>query len=324
MDWVETTGRTLEEAKRSALEQLGVGEPDAEIEVVAEPKIGLFGRVKEEGRVRARVKPRYPRSKGDRRDRKRGRVLAGQNQSGGAGPTTEPADGAATTATAERAPETRPPRPEVPTSRDDSPAPEHRGRRAEGATSTTGTPAPKQTSFDHVNVGSLQDQARIAEDFLNGLLSAMGATATISSTGKPDGIIEVAVNGEDIGALIGPKGTTLLALQEITRIVLQHHAPPSGYRVVVDVNGYRKRRQEALTRFTQQVAAEVVQTGTKRALEPMPAADRKVVHDAVGAIGGVTSISEGEEPNRRVVLVPDATNSNALMDKEYAEPPATP
>ena len=71
MEWVETTGRTVEEAKRSALEQLGVEETDAEFEVVTEPRIGLFGRLKEEARVRARLRPRYPRSKGERRERRR-------------------------------------------------------------------------------------------------------------------------------------------------------------------------------------------------------------------------------------------------------------
>ncbi len=96
----------------------------------------------------------------------------------------------------------------------------------------------------------------------------------------------------------------MLALQELTRTVLQHRVGPSDCRLVVDVNGYRKRRQDALARFAQQIADEVRSSNTKRALEPMPPADRKVVHDAVNAVGGVSTISEGEEPYRRVVLVP--------------------
>ena len=78
MEWVETTGRTVEEAKKSALEQLGVEEADTDFEVISEPKVGLFGRLKEEARVRARVRPRYPRSKGERRERRRGRGPAGR------------------------------------------------------------------------------------------------------------------------------------------------------------------------------------------------------------------------------------------------------
>src|SRR2546423_9651233 len=71
MEWVETTGKTVEEAKDAALDQLGVAEDDAEFEVVEEPKLGLFGRVRNEARVRARVRPTAPRPKDDRRDRRR-------------------------------------------------------------------------------------------------------------------------------------------------------------------------------------------------------------------------------------------------------------
>ena len=80
MEWVETTGRTVEEAKKSALEQLGVAENEAEFEIISEPKIGLFGRLKEEARVRARIQPRYPRPKGDRRDRRRNRPHAAAHE----------------------------------------------------------------------------------------------------------------------------------------------------------------------------------------------------------------------------------------------------
>src|SRR3954451_12034000 len=71
MEWVETTGRTLEEAKERALDQLGVHEEDAEFDVVEEPRVGLFGRMRGEARVRARVRPTQPRPKTERRDRKR-------------------------------------------------------------------------------------------------------------------------------------------------------------------------------------------------------------------------------------------------------------
>src|SRR5438270_6488183 len=71
MEWVETTGRTLEEAKDAALDQLGVDEQDAEFEVLEEPKSGLFGRLRQEARVRARVRPTRPRPKVERRDRRR-------------------------------------------------------------------------------------------------------------------------------------------------------------------------------------------------------------------------------------------------------------
>jgi spoIIIJ-associated protein len=169
----------------------------------------------------------------------------------------------------------------------------------------------ERANFSDVKTVPTEDLIAAAEAFLKGLLNELGATATISSNQLADDVVEVVVTGDDLGTLIGPKGATLLALQELTRIVVQRHTPPSEYRITVDINGYRKRRHEALARFAHQVAAEVVATNKKRALEPMPPADRKVVHDAVNDIDGVTTISEGEEPNRRVVLVPMADAQGA-------------
>jgi spoIIIJ-associated protein len=313
MDWVETTGRTVEEAKSSALEQLGVDESDAEFEVVAEPKIGLFGRLKEEARVRARIQPRYPRSKGERRDRRRGRTNKEQAQAPSSSATpasavTEEADDAGTTPARRRS------RTDDNQSRASS-QPAARRRRKTGGTGATMDKDEQQASFSDVKTIPTEELASSAEAFLRGLLKELGATATVTSSQAED-VIEVLVTGDDLGTLIGPKGATLLALQELTRIILQRHVPPSECRVTVDINGYRKRRQEALARFAQEVAAEVVASNKKRALEPMAPADRKVVHDAVNDIGGVTTVSEGEEPYRRVVLVPTPDAETAGADLE--------
>ena len=80
---------------------------------------------------------------------------------------------------------------------------------------------------------------------------------------------------------------------------------PGGARLRVDVGGYRERRREALERFSRQIAEQVLASGTATSLEPMGAADRKVVHDTINTIDGVHTVSEGEEPRRRVVVVPD-------------------
>src|ERR1700722_6390337 len=89
MEWVETTGRTVEEAKDAALDQLGVDEQDAEFEIVEEPKFGLFGRLRAEARVRARVRPTTPRPKDDRRDRRKRKPKTGAESA-----TGEPLNGA--------------------------------------------------------------------------------------------------------------------------------------------------------------------------------------------------------------------------------------
>jgi spoIIIJ-associated protein len=305
VEWVETTGRTVEEAKALALEQLGVGEGDAEFEVLADAKVGFFGRLKEEARVRARVRPRYPRAKVERRDhRRRGsQEEARPNLSRAATqPLHQPTgyeDGgvgehqvgpAATPATpqGERGPQGG------------------RRRRRDHRPAATTKRGSRAATVAAVGPVSAEEQGRIAETFLRGFIERLGLAATITSSEDAEGPVVVDVTGDGLGFLIGPRGTTLSALQELTRIVVQRQAGPSDSRVVLDINGYRKRRQEALSRFARDVAEQVRQTGKKRALEPMPPADRKVVHDAVNAVEGVTTISEGEEPYRRVVLVPTA------------------
>ena len=161
-----------------------------------------------------------------------------------------------------------------------------------------------------MTTASIEEQVRLAEDFLQGLLSELGAQATITSSELSNELVELRIEGEGLGTLIGPKGATLLALQELTRTVLQRQTSPTDCRLVIDVNGYRRRRQEALARFAQSVAAEVRASNVKRALEPMPPSDRKVVHDAINAVEGVGTISEGEEPYRRVVVVPLAVEAS--------------
>jgi spoIIIJ-associated protein len=104
--------------------------------------------------------------------------------------------------------------------------------------------------------------------------------------------------------LVGPKGSTLTAIQDVTRTVVQGKFPSKTDRILVDVARYRERRSAALSRFTAEVASEVIDAAEERSLEPMSPADRKVVHDAAGQIEGVTTRSEGEEPSRYVVIVP--------------------
>ncbi|HTW07715.1 MAG TPA: RNA-binding cell elongation regulator Jag/EloR [Acidimicrobiales bacterium] len=315
MDWVETTGRTVEEAKQLALEQLGVDESDAEFEVVAEAKIGLFGRLKEEARVRARVQPRFPRSKGERRDRRRSRAKA-ESSSGTPSQATAPA--------LEPSPVASAPAPKKRAKPDDNQSPRpsqtapRRRRKTGGAGNTVDKPEPQPNMAD-AQTSSPEDLANTAESFLKGLLKELDAPATVSSKLGPEAI-DISIDGGDLGTLIGPRGATLVALQELTRIVLQRHALPPDCRLTVDVNSYRKRRHEALARFAQQVAAEVAASNKKRALEPMPPADRKVVHDAVNSVAGVTTISEGEEPYRRVVLVPIEVAKADQPDLQGATP----
>jgi len=150
---------------------------------------------------------------------------------------------------------------------------------------------------------SIEAQAALAEEFVRGVVERFGLAATVSST-IDDEHIKVSVDGDGVGYLIGPRGATIDALQELTRTIVQRRSEDAGGRVNVDVGGYRARRAAALAQFAQKVATEVIESGVPQALEPMNPADRKVVHDAVHELDGVTTSSEGDEPRRYVVIRP--------------------
>jgi spoIIIJ-associated protein len=101
----------------------------------------------------------------------------------------------------------------------------------------------------------------------------------------------------------------LQAVQDITRVVSQRRTGDQQTRLRIDIGGYRAKRRDALGRFVTQVADEVVSTGTPRILEAMTSADRKIVHDALNGRTDITTHSEGDEPNRRVVISPAAAES---------------
>jgi spoIIIJ-associated protein len=157
---------------------------------------------------------------------------------------------------------------------------------------------------DPVGEMTLQEQGDAARIFVEGLVDRLGLRASVAIRTTAEDTVSVDVDGEGLGTLVGPGGTTLAALQELTRTYVQKITGGQSDRILVDVAGYRAKRVEALQRFTQGVADEVLASGTAKALEPMSAADRKVVHDTVNAIDGVVTRSEGEDPRRYIVLAP--------------------
>lgn len=150
----------------------------------------------------------------------------------------------------------------------------------------------------------LVEQGVVAKEFLEGLLDVLGVEADVVLHMLDVDTVEVAVTGEQLGFLVGQRGATLAALQDLTRTVVQRRTGAHQGRLLLDVDGYRARRRVALEAFTRRVAAEVLETGRERALEPMAANDRKIVHDTVNSIPGVSSRSVGEDPRRYVVLAP--------------------
>jgi len=151
---------------------------------------------------------------------------------------------------------------------------------------------------------TLEEQGEVGRAFLAGLLGEYGVAATVETRLLDEETVEIAAMGEDLGLLVGPRGSTLSALQDLTRAVVQRQCPSRTDRILVDVAGYREKRSAALKRFSTQIAEEVMASGQEKALEAMSPADRKAVHDAVNEIDGVATRSEGEDPNRYIVIAP--------------------
>ncbi len=151
---------------------------------------------------------------------------------------------------------------------------------------------------------NLDEQEAVAVEFVQGLLDALDVAGSVRTGRTEDEGIALDIDGDGLGLLVGPKGATLAALEELTRAAVQHAAEGQRARLHVDVGGYRQRRREALAEFTRKVATEVDASGEARALEPMSAADRKVVHDTVAELDGLGTVSEGEDARRHVVIHP--------------------
>ncbi len=151
---------------------------------------------------------------------------------------------------------------------------------------------------------TLEQQGDAAKGFLAGLVEEFGLEADVTFTEVDEDTVQVAATGGDLGLLVGPRGATLAAIQDLTRTFVQRQSESRTDRILVDVAGYREKRVAALRRFTEGLTEEVKESGEERALEPMSPADRKVVHDAVNEIDGVGTRSEGVEPTRYVVIEP--------------------
>ena len=141
------------------------------------------------------------------------------------------------------------------------------------------------------------------------LLELMGIEADVEIS-DADGITYVDVwgpEGDDdtLGVLIGRRGATLDGLQELVKSVVQRQTEERCH-VQVDIEDYRKRRRSQVVSRARESAGKVKRTGRPIAMEPMSPYERKVVHDTVAELGGVMTASEGEEPNRRVVISPEA------------------
>ena len=269
MAWVEASGSTVDVAVAAAVAELGISSDEADIEVLQEAKPGFLGLGGQDAIVKV---TRKPKSSGRGRRRRRPRGKRQQDTQAGQ-PKRGPRNDARKKRSGNR----------------DRPKNDNGRRKREESTVT----APDV---------SIEDQGGMAKEFLEGLLEAFGLEGEVV-TRVEDEILFLNVTGDQTEALVGPKGSILQSIHELTRTVIQRktfRAP----RMRLDIAGYTERRRAALKIFAGQVAEKVTDGGGEIMLEPMNPADRKVLHDAVGEIEGVRSFSEGEDPRRSVVIAP--------------------
>jgi len=154
---------------------------------------------------------------------------------------------------------------------------------------------------EEAELNLLEQEGEIAADYIEGLLDIADLDGDIDMDVEGDRAV-VSVVGTTLDELVGDDGEVLEALQELTRLAV-HRQTGVRARLMLDVGGFRVRRRSELAELGKSVAAEVARTGEARKLGAMSPFERKIIHDAV-ALAGLRSESEGEEPNRRVVVFP--------------------
>ena len=296
MEWIETTGTSIDEAKDLALDRLGVAEDELEIQVLTEPSSAMFGLKKTEARLRARVRPISPQIKTERnsknnRDKNRKRSNQGRkntnnktnseksqknNNQKNSKKTSEQLDDAKNSS-------------------------KNKDNRPEKATKAKNNPRTRRDEMETEKM-DLSTQAEITESFLAGLLEKMGLESRVTSTIE-DERLTVEAHGLNLGLAIGHQGQTVRAITELSRTIIQRKSRGSASgSMTVDIGGYRALRQSNLEKFAKAQAEAVLSDGISRALDPMGAADRRIAHNAVSDIEGVETISEGSNMDRRVVI----------------------
>jgi spoIIIJ-associated protein len=280
MEWVEVQGSTVDLAVEVALKELDLrSREDATVEIIQEPKGGFLGMGGKDAIVKVSRAPKQRR-----RRRSRGRSRSSQD-SGSNGQKTPNQGGGG--------------------QRKSSQSQQKQSNRSKKSRQEKQVPKsdeqkPDDRSNDRPEQAPIEEQAKVAAGFITGLLDAFGLEGTVE-TRIEDDVLYIDVEGAQTEALVGPKGSVMQSVHELTRTVVQRKTYGAP-RMRIDIAGYRARRREALKIYTTKLAAQVIEEQDEAMLEPMNAADRKVIHDTVAEIDGVRSFSEGDEPRRAVVI----------------------
>ena len=175
------------------------------------------------------------------------------------------------------------------------------GPADEAASAAEPPQAPARDEAAAMDLADLELEGEIAADYVEGLLDVADLDGDIDMDVEGDRAL-VSVVGATLDELVGARGEVLEALQELTRLAV-HRKTGTRARLMLDVGGFRVRRRAELADLGRSIADEVARTGEPKKLRAMSPFERKIIHDAV-AVAGLRSESEGEEPNRRVVVFP--------------------
>lgn len=296
MQSVELSAKTLSEARKAAALKLGVSEDALTVTVLEETK-GLFG--KSTVRVRAEAEPvpaavaapvaetpvpvaEKPAGRG------RGRKPAAEE------PAPEPAP---EPELVEAAPE--------PSAEEPSRGGRGRGRggRVKSESAPVAEAVPAEASEETSGGVATADDGEKLAGLLRELLESAGMQVNVTLGEISGRYVSLKLDGKDAAYLVGKHGEVLNALQYLVNVVA-HRRIGTEARATLDGNDYRKRREDVLTKMASDIAAQVIERGEEAVLDALPAFERRIVHKALQEIPGIQTYSEGEEPNRRVVIAP--------------------
>ena len=279
--FIDMTGKTEEEAIRRALEQLGLERDDVSVEILERAKSGFLGIGGSPATVRVSYDDGQPEPKPE--------PVKPEPKSAAPKAEKKPVYCAEVLQKEVRAREKQ----------------EREAKRGERRAEPKAEKAPREPAVLGEEIRD--EKSEQIRTFLSGLLEHMDAKADVKVYEVEKNRYKVILEGEKLGALIGRRGETLDAIQQLTNYSINRGGESKRARVQIDAENYREKREERLERLAQKVAGKVVKYRRNVTLEPMNAYERHVIHTALQDTPYITTFSIGTEPNRRVVVSYDRT-----------------
>ena len=277
--FIDMTGKTEDEAIRRALEQLGLERDDVSVEILERAKSGFLGIGGSPATVRVSYDDGQPEPKPE--------PVKPEPKSAAPKAEKKPVYCAEVLQKEVRAREKQ----------------EREVKRGERRAEPKAEKAPREPVVLGEEIRD--EKSEQIRTFLSGLLEHMDAKAEVKVYEVEKNRYKVILEGEKLGALIGRRGETLDAIQQLTNYSINRGGESKRARVQIDAENYREKREESLERLAQKVAGKVVKYRRNVTLEPMNAYERHVIHTALQEVPGVTTYSTGVDPNRRVIVAYD-------------------